>query len=73
MKLKKILIATLTIVPTVALISASCGNTQNLDALKDFISKTKLSDILDGAEQVDSPKKAEDLEEGKKQVSNKAV
>ncbi|RMA78504.1 hypothetical protein JN00_0334 [Metamycoplasma subdolum] len=80
MKLRKLLIASLAIIPATTLISVSCvkpkpepGETPKLDALKKLIQDNPLSKILEGVDQVETPAKPEELSKGKKQVSNKAV
>ncbi|RMA79057.1 hypothetical protein JN00_0104 [Metamycoplasma subdolum] len=75
MKMKKLFIVTsMAILPTVTLISASCDNkTPKLDELKELINDSSVDSILLGVERVETPEKPENLEQGKKQVSNVAV
>ncbi|RMA79056.1 hypothetical protein JN00_0103 [Metamycoplasma subdolum] len=74
MKFKKILLASLTVLPTVSLISVSCGDkTPKLDELKELIKNSSVDTLLEGVERVETPSKPEELEEGKKQVANSAV
>ncbi|RMA79058.1 hypothetical protein JN00_0105 [Metamycoplasma subdolum] len=75
MKIRKSLIlATMTILPSVALVSASCGEkTPKLDELKELVKNSSVEKLLEGVEQVETPSKPEELEKGKKQVSTAAV